>query len=425
MNRIRVKMNCSMQELVSCIFIIWICNPISHEYYHPIYIFAIAVIWGIFAYGESKSSMGKALGSKIFWASLIYPIIIFLYTAAGHAQFEKSSLGVPFLVLFYMYFWNKGNLRQEKMIFCTAMLYILMISIYTLIQLRSNHYIARMLANGDQMAKAEIVSPFTAGYHEIYSYIFLAMIMIGTFSVIKRRACRSVYIPVLALLLLLLIKAQYTIAVLLLIFGVFLMAFKNRTVLFFGGFAIAFIILLTGLIGIDGWSEIVYYVSNFIPGDVLRIRFIQIGDLLSGGNSGGVNGAITRFDLYKMSWDSLMKYPLFGVGDKMEVFTDNLIGGHSTFIDRLGQYGILGGGVYIVTRIYILLKVCKTLPEEGRYIYGVSVVIYAILSILNTTNRNSLLMMMIVIIPFFIERFCGKRRIGAGRGDNDSFKDGI
>ena len=120
-----------------------------------------------------------------------------------------------------------------------------------------------------------------------------------------------------------------------------------------------------------------------------------------------------------------MKYPLFGVGDKMEVFTDNLIGGHSTFIDRLGQYGILGGGVYIVTRIYILLKVCKTLPEEGRYIYGVSVVIYAILSILNTTNRNSLLMMMIVIIPFFIERFCGKRRIGAGRGDNDSFKDGI
>ena len=51
--------------------------------------------------------------------------------------------------------------------------------------------------------------------------------------------------------------------------------------------------------------------------------------------------------------------------------------------------------------------------------------IYAILSILNTTNRNSLLMMMIVIIPFFIERFCGKRRIGAGRGDNDSFKDGI
>ena len=129
MKDIYFKMEYGIFDLVSCVFVIWILNPMSHEYYNPIYICLIAVIWVLFACMDDQNSFAKAICNRVFLSSLIYPIVMILYALLGEREFGKSCLGVPLLVLFYMYFYYRHD-KKDKVLCHAGAIYIFIISVY-------------------------------------------------------------------------------------------------------------------------------------------------------------------------------------------------------------------------------------------------------------------------------------------------------
>ena len=403
MKDIYFKVEYGIFDLVSCVFVIWILNPMSHEYYNPICICLISLVWMLFAYMSNKKCFTKALCSRIFFCSLIYPIVMNIYALLGHSRFEKSSLGIPILVLFYMYFYYRKDVRKNRLIYYVGIFYILSISIYTLIQLYGNHDISRLLANGDRQDKAQLVSPFTAGYYEIYSYVFLTIVIFKEFITTKSKLNSVKFLLILMLLSVLFIKAQYTIAVLLFVFGIALLQFERRNIWMILMLSVIALLGIISLLETDGVSHLIYSISNVIPEGILKNRIIQIGDLLTKETPKlRTNGAVTRFTLYNISWNTFISHPIFGVADREILSNRDLIGGHSTFFDRLAQYWIFGGGIYISSKIYILVKICKTLPQKWRYVYSINILLYILLTVLNTSHRNNLFLMLAVFIPIFV-----------------------
>lgn len=412
--KIRIRSKISVQEAVSCVFVLWLLNPITHDYLSPAYVIVIAAMWYFTVNSQNKSAMGKALNSKAFIFAWFYPLFMLIYVAAGHAKLEKSSIGMPLIVLFYMYCYYRNNKKDDSLILKSSIFYFILMASYTLLELKKNPYISRLLANGDKVFKADFLSPLTAGYTEIYYLVFFVISAFGAALIYKKRNFRYFYALLIALLLFLFIRAQYTIAILLVLLGTALAWFtryRNKSVwlVFVNMF---FIILLMFLIfGTDSLAEFVYLVSDMIPDGILKNRVIQIGDLFYSGNPmmQGRNGAVVRFQLYSKSWNTFLSNFFFGVGDSEMALA--LVGGHSTFIDRLARYGIFGGGLYIISRIYILILVRKTISDRWKRLYSINMVIFLLLSILNTSNRNSFLMMLIVILPLFFECIEEKLRI--------------
>jgi hypothetical protein len=214
-------------------------------------------------------------------------------------------------------------------------------SIITIPQLYLDHGIARHMWDelsgswiyGDQryFATSVILLPvlFWRSFHETG---ILKLILLTCSSLILVSASISSFATPLGLILLSIIVT--------LVFALLFMVKKK-------GWTIAIILILISL-----------FSYRFIPDNILfsdaytRIKnFIK--DPMSGGYSGKYRAA-SRWYLDAISVDSFQKSPLFGMGGGSPRYSP-YAGGHSSLLDILGVYGILGGGGAFVSLILILL----------------------------------------------------------------------
>ncbi len=398
-----VKQNITLNDLVSIFLVLWILNPMTHDYMNPLFVVVIAAVWFLFAYLANRSAMKKAMRSKAFLISWIYPCFMVLYVAVGHARLEKSSLGAPLIVLFYMYCYYKNDYFLERLIIWFTIAFFTLMMLFTLYELTQNPYASRLLAGGD----TRFVTPLTAGYTEVYYLLFFAITLVGVAFLYKNVNTRIAIFLYVLFMLFFFVQAMYTIALLLFALGVFIARYDK--VSFWVILAIIFVAILVLFLafGTEMLGKTAYFVSNLFHEGILKNRIIQVGDFFSSGESRfiGNNGVLVRLNLYSESFRTFISNFWFGVGDESSVFSSNLVGGHSTFLDRLAEYGIFGGGLYIITRMAILVVIGKTISLKWKHLYRTLIIIFAILSILNTTNRNSLLLLLICIVPFFLNCF--------------------
>lgn len=90
---------------------------------------------------------------------------------------------------------------------------------------------------------------------------------------------------------------------------------------------------------------------------------------------------VDRFQLFMVSWNSFMDSPIFGVGGYLYIpgLVSGPIGGHSSFADMLGQYGIIGGSVLAVmvfTVIFYLLRIRRGRRHQQLGPFYLTLVIY-------------------------------------------------
>ena len=134
------------------------------------------------------------------------------------------------------------------------------------------------------------------------------------------------------------------------------------------GFSVSIITLLTGLMIVGVMSAmlngtinmtrklgfvllslapviiIIYGLQQYAPDTIPAQRINSIFELLIGDTSVDLNVTSgTRIDLMKVSWDTFMTYPIFGVGAYALSGSFRVIGSHSSVIDNLGQFGLIGG----------------------------------------------------------------------------------
>ncbi len=126
------------------------------------------------------------------------------------------------------------------------------------------------------------------------------------------------------------------------------------------------ILILYGMLGLIFFTIWATILSNTEQGSYIEDKVTQefTGIAAAGIEEGDVTG---RSDVWRMSFNTFLEYPLFGVGPSTNRENPNLytlVGGHSSWLDQLAEYGVMGFGFYILFIGLAIRRITKSFILE-------------------------------------------------------------
>ena len=174
-----------------------------------------------------------------------------------------------------------------------------------------------------------------------FTYSLVLLIPQLIFLIKSRIVKRLISIAMLVVLVMTILKTEYTTALLLMAisFLLFFMPIHITRKHILGLIVVAGIIFIFSKLFI---SDLLIGISSSVGSETMAARLNDLGMLLKNGMTSADEGDIgSRMELYKMSIQSFLESPLCG-GIKS-------IGGHSLFFDSLGRFGLLGLAAFIIS----------------------------------------------------------------------------
>ncbi|MEN6316041.1 MAG: hypothetical protein ABFD25_17535 [Clostridiaceae bacterium] len=311
-------------------------------------------------------------------------------------MYSKLLYYIPMLLMFYMLYNNKRSLI--KIIVVVALLAYIITALTTYLGLLKYPDAARILAtieNSKDISAVKFGSLNIGGFETIYSIVILFPLIICLFK--NRKIPLIIFIVITALILLCIIQSQYATAFIL---------FVSSTVLIFAGKELKgnkvwYLIVITALLLFIFKSQVAFlltYLANNVQSSTLRERFLFLANSLKGIENESDVG--NRIDLYMMSINSFLKYPLSGA----YLFSRSSTGGHSFILDTLGQFGMIGGAALFTFFRQIYIKLYLPFKEKQYFGYMIwSFILYIVLSILNPTGFLIVLGLLVPGIAYILQ----------------------
>lgn len=158
---------------------------------------------------------------------------------------------------------------------------------------------------------------------------------------------------------------------------------------------IVVLFLIITLFVLNSESTTIYLIEKskiwFSNNEVISIKINEIEESLKYDEAEG--DISTRASLYKLSWNTFLQNPLFGSGNELEV------GGHASWLDLLGLYGIFGTGLFLWLLFNLFKHSCDLLPKNIRYYYYISFILYMCIGIIKACLGIEIFLMLFVISP--------------------------
>jgi hypothetical protein len=318
-----------------------------------------------------------------------------LHVLFGNTAINAHDVFLIVILIFSTYYMDCNKKATKNIAKCSTV-YVVMIAVVTLFRLRSNPTLCRLLARGNDQIQAENGSFFTATMTTItaFSIIFLMYCSIAVYSKHKEYFLMSL------LILYLLLKSQLTIALVTAIMFFFVIlwlgensAWKRATVFF-----LVVIVIVVFMTEIDFVSDIL---MKMVAGTEWSSRRIsELLGIIKNRNFGDGDWAV-RINLTKSSIVTFIHNPILGHGISADDFM-NEIGGHSTYLDMLAGFGILGGGSYILSFVSHVFYVWRKFNATERRIYLVVMLAYFFLSMINTTQNVVVYFTVLFYAPIMI-----------------------
>ena len=223
--------------------------------------------------------------------------------------------------------------------------YYLLINVGTVFALRQNPDVSRLLANGNPELTGPLASPFTGGYQHIYSLTMFTVAIVGIIWYYRPKLFETIGWGLTVLLgLLVIVMSNYSFAILF-VFSFCLLVLCRLPKS--GGVTTAILLAccLAALVVVPNLYRIFYFIAENTDSLKMQLRFMEVGNLLSGSGITEGSDAGTRIDLYMTSIKTFLTAPLFGIGDLVLKTVENpreIVGGHSIVCDYLAYYGLVG-----------------------------------------------------------------------------------
>ena len=154
---------CMPREFCAAVVLLWGINPASFLYNWAIYA-GVVLLWACFAAASEWKRFWKTVFHPAMLLSFVWPVLLFVYALAGHVEFPFHHLLMP---IFYLLFWFYVSLPDRfamKLLTFVTTAYYLLINAGTVLALRQNPDVSRLLANGDPTVTGPLASPFTGGF---------------------------------------------------------------------------------------------------------------------------------------------------------------------------------------------------------------------------------------------------------------------
>ena len=314
------------------------------------------------------------------YGMFLLPFVIYGALSWFYNQNSIALWGYQLLLLWLPvilgYYFTQDQSRILGSYAKIIILAIIVTMITTIIGCIQNPGAARILAtvNSGDVESYTYDMQNIGGYNFIYIMILLYPVLILSYK--TRRIGVLPTIAITAMILMTVIYSEYTTALLLFLITSILFFTKrnlsSRGIVLITVFAIIFILLFSNIItGILNW------LSDVLGSDTLGMRLKS----LAGGAAGLEQSEDQRLKLYRMSWETFFRNPLFG--NMFERYRTD--GGHSFIMDNFAQFGILGAVLMAFMYKNIYQRFFLPFREKPGYGYIVWTFIQALLlSLVNT-----------------------------------------
>ncbi len=310
---------------------------------------------------------------SIFFISLLYYLLTDTQSISSSASnfglkrivSKMNQLLMMFLPMFmYVRVEKRASKKQKQFIIFLASLLFSYVIINTFAELTINPNITREWANFEAGAENNVGT---------YTYVYVVPIVISAITSllykVKKIHQKVLVIVAIIVLMMFLIMAQYTIALLVSIIGILLQVNLNIK------HSYSKIILWFSLIiGLFLLPVVITAFANQIESKQMATRLLEIVDFLQSGNASGYNLS-GRLELYWKTILAFLKSPIFG---------NRSLGfdGHATLLVFAADIGIFGCIPFYAWFAYSKKRV-QSLLDEKRKQFGA---VYAVLIIMGLTN---------------------------------------
>lgn len=367
-------------------------NLFASKYLFPFYLFAFVFILGLGTFWEGRiiDEIGEV---DLRWALI-------------------DIHGAFLAVLMLFVFLKLQDYRGLAIVSICSLVFILFTSITTIIGVSLfPGAVRQMIAVDGGGEMSEIYQRLgIAGYGFFAGIIFLFPIL-GY--LIKNQAKKSVsfvfYIIVVFTLLYALFMTEFTtafmLAVIFFLFSFIVQKYFNRTII-----AFSLIFIVSFFVFNEAIADFFYYLSVVNPvGETISARFKDVGDIFFFGMltpaADHTYFTSVRLFLSEKSLNMFLENPLIGAGWG---------GGHASWFDRLGMFGLLGFTPWILI-FYQQVKFNLSKFDKTYRNYYLTSVISCIFLGLITTMANSIHAMLILffVIPglYFLPTLKKEKRI--------------
>ena len=389
------------RDLCAAFVLLWGINPESFLYNWALYA-GVVVLWACFAMASDWIHFWKTVLHPGMLLSFGWPVLLAVYAVLGHVEFPFHHLLMP---IFYLLFWYYGSLQDRfalKLLSFVTTGYYLLINVGTVFALRQNPDVSRLLANGNPEPTGPLASPFTGGYQHIYSLTMFTVAIVGIIWYYRPKLFETIGWGLTVLLgLLVIVMSNYSFAILF-VFSFCLLVLCRLPKS--GGVTTAILLAccLAALVVVPNLYRIFYFIAENTDSLKMQLRFMEVGNLLSGSGITEGSDAGTRIDLYMTSIKTFLTAPLFGIGDLVLKTVENpreIVGGHSIVCDYLAYYGLVGSILFHSILIVNFARIEKLLDRRGRFLYFAVFVLYYAQITVNAGYNEPLIEILFFLVP--------------------------
>ncbi len=357
----------SLQNFALAILCLWIISPplTLNPIARALALLAI-VTWGLLEIIRSNGIFRRptwpVLGAGLFIA---YDLV--LWYALGEWELISHIQMYILLALLVIYESRRTDPKSLAPVFWTMMLALPVWWISTLRGFDTfGDHAARTVVRSSGEAM-ELMQQGVGGYSLIYSsLVLIPVLVLMTFrwrqfdtSSAPRflrafpRAFRLMPPVMLALITILVLRAGFTIAVIVMVatLAVSLMYLRTRPWILLMAPLVALFLVVVGQIFLQDIVELLIPVADGTS-FVYKLRDLQLS--LEIGDSTGT--VADRTERYLRSINSFLQNPLFGV------LGDRGVGNHSAYLDYFAQRGLFFGMLYMVLMLYLPVRMLRQLP---------------------------------------------------------------
>lgn len=387
----------SLINILAALIILWLNAGM--------YSFVQRIIPGIFMYGIFMIWFICVIKNDMFitkfikWTTTIIPSFILLFIMY---IFHNSSLTKSYIMFFvylviisaisiYYQFDNDGR----KILYKVWLFDVFAVVFNTFLKIKSNPLVIRNMSANASVFESLFGGKLygVASFSNILCYI---VIMLFLYSKImnKRKNFNKGDLIGCIVLLLLILKSQIAILIAFALIGLGLITlvsfFKDIRKL------LVFFFLITLLfVGIYKYIPgMLSYISTIeVLPELLRVKALDVAWIISG-SSNKLMDATIRMQQYENDIKCFIANPLLGtLGDSTN------IGGHSTWIDLLGMYGI-SSMIVMIWHFGIMKRIVKSVANEDKIMVTIIVIIFSIIGIIDPIFFQNVYMVFIFVIPY-------------------------
>jgi len=348
------------------LFILWTLSPQFNHYLGIYRLIIILVFWIISAFVVNREKTD--LHFYIKWTFLlIWFILIIIRAFAKPTPVSINVVFFPYFLFFFYafilsYYIKNKQFQIIKRIAFVSLLIILYSSFVTIIGYHVYPNASRVLSTGlgntlKYTLKGIVNFDFIYGVAFIIPTLFYLLFK----RAFKNRIVNIIVLAYFVMMLYLVLKASFTLALILVSLGVILSIFKSKSTL--NNFFYGLLLLLVFFAFKDYIGEYVMNKSMLINNPLYQKRIFGIGNWLVGNNLDPSGAA--RLNFMSMSMKSFLKSPFIGIGAYYGYEASNFgIGMHSEWSDLLGRYGIIINMWLIAFLIYNFINIYHTIQNQ-------------------------------------------------------------